>query len=63
MKQLVIGGMIALGITYMVVSCFTYSIEYEDKDKALELIENVGYATITIIICMMMIMVLSLVVA
>lgn len=63
MKQLIVGGMIALGITFMVVSCFTYSMECEDKDKVLELIENVGYVVITIIICMMMIMVLSLVVA
>lgn len=62
MKQLVIGGMIALGITFMVVSCFTYSMEREDKDKVLELIENVGYVAIAVIICMM-IMVLSLVVA
>lgn len=63
MKQLVIGGMIALGITFMVVSCFTYSMECEDRDKVLELIENVGYVVITIIICMTMIMALSLVVA
>ena len=61
MKQLIIGGMIALGITFMIVSCFTYSMECENKDKVLELIEDVGYVTIAIIICMM-IMVLSLVV-
>jgi hypothetical protein len=63
MKQLIIYGMIAVGITYMVVSCFTYSMECEDKNKALELIENVGYVAITTIICMTMIMFLSLVVA
>lgn len=62
MEQWIVGGMIAVGITYMVVSCFTYSMECEDKDKALELIENVGYVAIAIIICMMMIMVFSLVV-
>lgn len=62
MKQLIVYGMIALGITFMVVSCFTYSMECEDKDKVLELIENVGYVTITIIICMTMLIVLSLVV-
>lgn len=62
MKQLIIGGMIALGATYIIASYFTYSMELEDKDKALELIENVSYVTIAIIICMMMIMVLSLVV-
>lgn len=62
MKQLIVYGMIALGITFMVVSCFTYSMECEDRDKVLELIENVGYVTIAVIICMMMIMVLSLVV-
>lgn len=55
--------MIALGITFVVVSCFTYSMECEDKDKALKLIENVGYVTIAVIICMMMIMVISLMVA
>lgn len=48
--------MIALGITFMVVSCFTYSME-EDKDKVLELIENVGHV---VIICMAILMVLSL---
>lgn len=62
MKQLIIYGMIAVGIVYMVVSCFTYSMECEDRDKALELIENVGYVAITVIICMTMIIVLSLVV-
>lgn len=62
MKQLIIYGMIAIGIVYMVVSCFTYSMECEDRDKALELIENIGYVTITVIICMTMIMVLSWVV-
>lgn len=63
MKQLIIGGMIAVGITYIIASYFTYSMEFEGKDKVLELIENVGYVTITIIICMTMIMALSLVVA
>lgn len=62
MKQLIVGGMIALGITFMVVSCFTYSMECENKDKVLELIEDVGYVTITIIVCMTMLMVLSWVV-
>ncbi len=62
MKQLIIGGMIALGITFMIVSCFTYSMECENKDKVLELIEDVGYVTITIIVCMTMLMVLSWVV-
>lgn len=60
MKQLIVYGMIAVGITYMVVSCFIYSMKREDKGKTLELIENVGYVAIAIIICM--IMVLSLVV-
>lgn len=59
MKQLIIYGMITLGIVYMVVSCFTYSMECEDKDKALELIEDVGHI---IIICMAMLMTLSVVV-
>lgn len=40
-----------------VVSCFTYSMECEDKDKALELIISVGHI---VIICMAMLMVLSL---
>lgn len=56
MKQLIVYGMIALGITFMVVSCFTYSME-EDKDKVLELIENVDHV---VIICMAILMVLSL---
>lgn len=60
MKQLIVGGIIAVGIVFMVVSCFTYSMELEDKDKVLELIEDVSYVAITTIICMMMIMILSL---
>ncbi|WP_285152584.1 hypothetical protein [Ligilactobacillus salivarius] len=60
MKELIINGMIIIGIAFMVVSCFACSMECEDK--ALELIENVGYVAIAIIICMIMIMVLSLVV-
>ena len=62
MKQLIVGGMIALGITFMISSYFVYLMEYEDKDKLLELIESVGYVAITIIICMTMLMVLSWVV-
>lgn len=62
MKQWIVGGMITIGITFMVVSCFIYLMKCEDKDEVLELIEDVGYVTIAIIICMMMIMVLSLVV-
>lgn len=62
MKQLIVGGIIAVGIVFMVVSCFTYSMELEDKDKVLELIEDVSYVAITAIICMM-IMILSLRVA
>lgn len=57
MKQLIVYGMITLGITFMVVSCFTYSMECENKDKVLELIENVGHV---VIICMAILMVLSL---
>lgn len=52
MKQLIIGGMAALGITFMVVSCFIYSMECEDKDKALELIEDVGYITVFMTVIM-----------
>ncbi|MYY87875.1 hypothetical protein FYM97_08890 [Lactobacillus salivarius] len=58
MKQLIVGGMIAVGIVFMVVSCFTYSIEHEDKDKALELIEDVGYVavfTVTIMLFSLMV--------
>ena len=60
MKQLIAVGMIAVGIVFMVVSCFTYSMEREDKGKVLELIEGVSHVTITTIICMTMIMFLSL---
>lgn len=62
MKQLIAVGMIAVGIVFMVVSCFTYSMECEDKDKVLELIEGVSHVAITTIICMTMIMFLSLMV-
>ena len=62
MKELIINGMIILGITFMISSYFVYLIEYEDKVRLLELITSVGYVTITIIICMTMLMVLSWVV-
>lgn len=52
MKQLIIGGMIAVGITYIIASCFVYSMEHEDKDKALELIEGAGYITVFITVMM-----------
>ena len=62
MKELIINGMIILGITFMISSYFVYLIEHEDKGRLLELITSVGYVAIAIIICMIMIMVLSLVV-
>ena len=62
MNQLIVGGMIAVGITYIIASYFTYSMELEDKDKALELIENVGYITIAVIICMTIVMIINLMV-
>lgn len=52
MKQWCIGGMLTMGIVFAVVSCFIYSIEYEDKDKTLELIEDVGYFAIFVIVMM-----------
>lgn len=52
MKQLIVYGMIAVGITYMVVSCFIYSMKREDKGKTLELIEDVGYFAIFVILVM-----------
>jgi hypothetical protein len=52
MKEIIVNGMIILGITFMISSYFVYLIEYEDKGRLLELIRSVGYVTITIIICM-----------
>ena len=62
MKELIINGMIVLGVTFMIPSYLVYLIEYEDKVRLLELITSVGYVTITIIVCMTMLMVLSWVV-
>ena len=62
MKELIINGMIILGITFMISSYFVYLIEHEDKGRLLELITSVGYVTITIIVCMTMLKVLSWVV-
>lgn len=62
MKELIINGMIILGITFIVSSYFAYLMEYEGKDKLLELITSVGYVIITIIACMTMLMILSWVV-
>lgn len=62
MKELIINGMIILGITFMISSYFVYLIEHEDKGRLLELTTSVGYVTITIIVCMTMLMVLSWVV-
>lgn len=52
MEQQIVGGMVIIGIAFMVVSCFAYSMECEDKDKALELIENAGYVAVFIIVMM-----------
>lgn len=43
MKELIINGMIVLGITFMISSYLVYLIEYEDKVRLLELITSVGY--------------------
>lgn len=52
MEQQIVGGMVIIGIVFMVVSCFTYSMEREDKDKALELIEDAGYIAVFITVMM-----------
>nr|UWG78168.1 MAG: hypothetical protein [Bacteriophage sp.] len=52
MKQSIVYGMIAVGITYMVVSCFIYSMKREDKGKTLELIEDVGYFAVFMTVIM-----------
>lgn len=52
MKQLIVYGMIVVGITYMVVSCFIYSMKREDKGETLELIEDVGYVVVLMIVIM-----------
>lgn len=62
MKELIINGMIVLGITFEISSYFVYLIEHEDKGRLLELITSVGYVTITIIICMTILMFLAQVV-
>lgn len=52
MEQWIVGGMVIIGIAFMVASCFVYSMEHEDKDKALELIEGAGYITVFITVMM-----------
>nr|DAZ71502.1 MAG TPA: chitin synthase regulator [Caudoviricetes sp.] len=52
MKQWIVGGMITIGITFMVVSCFICSMKREGKDEVLELIEDVGYVAILVITIM-----------
>lgn len=49
MEQWIVGGMIVIGVAFMVVSCFIYSAKREDKDEASELIEDVGYFAIFVI--------------
>lgn len=49
MEQLIVGGMVIIGIAFMVVSCFIYSMECEDKGEILELLEDLGYIAIFVI--------------
>lgn len=52
MKQLIVGGMIVLGITFMISSYLMYLFESEDKFRILDLVISVGTVTALIIICM-----------
>lgn len=53
MKELIINGMIILGMTFIISSYLVYLIEFDDnKIKILDLVISVGAVTALIIICM-----------
>ena len=52
MKEIIVNGMIVLGITFMISSYIMYLFEFEDKFRILDLVISVGAVTALIIICM-----------
>ncbi|MBM6707791.1 hypothetical protein H5984_03345 [Ligilactobacillus salivarius] len=52
MKEIIVNGMIVLGITFMISSYLMYLFEFEDKFRILDLVISVGAVTALIIICM-----------
>lgn len=52
MKEIIVNGMIVLGITFMISSYLMYLFEFEDKFRILDLVISVGTVTALIIICM-----------
>ena len=55
MKELIINGMIILGITFMISSYLTYMFKFDDnKIEILDLVISVGAVTALIIIYMTM---------
>lgn len=56
MKELIINGMIVLGITFMISSYLMYLFEFEDKFRILNIVIIAGAVTTLIIICMTILM-------
>lgn len=56
MKELIINGMIVLGITFIISSYLMYLFEFEDKFIILNIVIIVGAVTALIIICMTILM-------
>lgn len=52
MKEIIVNGMIVLGITFMISSYLMYLFVFEDKFRILDLVISVGAVTALIIICM-----------
>ena len=52
MKEIIVNGMIVLGITFMISSYLMYLFEFEDKFRILDIVISVGAVTALIIICM-----------
>lgn len=53
MKELIINGIITLGIVFIISSYLTYMFEFDDnKIGILDLVISVGAVTALIIICM-----------
>lgn len=52
MKEIIVNGIIVLGITFMISSYLMYLFEFEDKFRILDLVISVGAVTALIIICM-----------
>ena len=56
MKEMIIGGIIAMGIVYIISTYLVFIFDDGDKFRVLDVILNVGFVTVAILICMTILM-------